>query len=214
MPRAAPTLHSVSHETAARRWESAPDVITPTEAMPDEADLVQAILRRDRKATAEFVTRYSDRVYAYVRRRLLPRVDIIEDVVQDVFVAALESLTTYAGASSLGTWLLGIARHKVEDYYRDCLKRPMLLGDLEDGVGAPVDLHMEYDELLDREKRDERVQRVLIRLPEAYRAVLVWRYWEKRSAREMAAQCGRTEKAIERLLARARYEFRRRWNEK
>jgi DNA-directed RNA polymerase specialized sigma24 family protein len=42
--------------------------------------------------------------------------------------------------------------------------------------------------------------------------VLLWRYWERRSAAEMAAATGRTEKAIERLLARARGQFRRRWN--
>ena len=40
-----------------------------------------------------------------------------------------------------------------------------------------------------------------------HRAVLLWRYWEKRSARDMAARSGRTEKAIEQLLARARHEF-------
>jgi DNA-directed RNA polymerase specialized sigma24 family protein len=40
----------------------------------------------------------------------------------------------------------------------------------------------------------------------------MWRYWEEASAREMAAKTGKTEKAIERLLARARVEFRERWN--
>jgi DNA-directed RNA polymerase specialized sigma24 family protein len=54
---------------------------------------------------------------------------------------------------------------------------------------------------------------VLEHLPDAYRAALMWRYWEKRSAREMAAMSGRTEKSIERLLARARQQFRRRWSE-
>jgi RNA polymerase sigma-70 factor, ECF subfamily len=202
----------VSHESAGPRLEFPPEVIAPTEATRDEVELVQAILRRDRKATAEFVAKYSDPVYAYVRRRLSPRLDVVEDLVQDVFVAALEGLATYAGSSSLRAWLLGIARHKVEDYYRDCLKRPLPLSDLERDMDTPAGLCMEYDEILDREKRDERIQRVLTSLPETYRAVLLWRYWEKRSAREMAAQCGRTEKAIERLLARARYEFRRRWN--
>jgi DNA-directed RNA polymerase specialized sigma24 family protein len=42
--------------------------------------------------------------------------------------------------------------------------------------------------------------------------VLLWRYLENRSVREMAQLAGKTEKAIERLLARAREQFRRRWN--
>jgi DNA-directed RNA polymerase specialized sigma24 family protein len=51
----------------------------------------------------------------------------------------------------------------------------------------------------------------LARLPEAYGLVLLWRYWEEHSTKEMAAQTGKTEKAMERLLARARVHFRRLW---
>ena len=37
---------------------------------------------------------------------------------------------------------------------------------------------------------------------------LLWRYWERRSAREMATAAGETEKGIERLLARAQRPWR------
>lgn len=180
------------------------------EPLPD-LELVQAVLRRDRKATAEFVTSFTDAVYAYVRRRLLPRIDLVDDLVQEVFVAGLENLGTFAGTSSLRTWLLGIARHKVEDHYRECLKQQA--APLEEDTDLTEGVRIEYDEMLDGTRRRERVQRVLASLPPAYRAVLRWRYWDRRSARDMATQSGKTEKAIERLLARARHEFRRRWNE-
>jgi RNA polymerase sigma-70 factor (ECF subfamily) len=178
-----------------------------------DAELVRAILQRDRKATADFVSLHSDAIYAYVRWRLLPRTDLVDDLVQEVFVAALASLSSFTVSSSLRTWLLGIARHKVEDYYRACLRQPEPLSDL-DGSGdelqqPPVD----YDERLDDARRRQRVLAVLAGLPDPYRAVLLWRYWEKRSARDMAARSGKTEKAIERLLARARHEFRLRWQQ-
>ncbi len=189
--------------------EPSPPIAPPHQ----DIELVRAVLQRDRKATAEFVARYSDPIYAYVRRRLLPRADLVDDLVQDVFVAALDSLAAFAGASSLHTWLLGIARHKVEDYYRECLKQPAALSDIEDEGDEPRQPPAEYDEILDAAKRQRRIVQILAELPDAYRAVLLWRYWEKRSAREMAAASGKTEKAIERLLARARQEFRRRWNE-
>jgi len=83
-----------------------------------DRDLVTEVLRKDRKATAEFVARYSDHVYAYVRRRLIPRADLAEDLVQEIFLAAWENLDKFRGDSPLRSWLLGIARHKVEDYYR------------------------------------------------------------------------------------------------
>lgn len=186
---------------------------SPAAAIHPDAELVRAVLQRDRKATAEFVSLHSDAIYAYVRRRLAPRVDLVDDLVQDVFVAALAGLAAFAGTSSLRTWLMGIARHKIEDYYRDCLKQPEPLSELDDDGDEPRQPPVEYDEMLDRATREQRVLRVLAGLAEQYRAVLLWRYWEKRSARDMAELCGKTEKAIERMLARARREFRRRWNE-
>lgn len=178
-----------------------------------DAALARAILQRDRKATAEFVSIHSDAIYAYVRRRLLPRTDRVDDLVQEVFVAALGSLASFAGTSSLRTWLLGIARHKVEDHYRECLRQPVPLSDLEEQGEEPRQPQVSYDDVLDGARRQQRVLQVLSSLPEIHRAVLLWRYWEKRSARDMAEKSGKTEKAIERLLARARHEFRRRWNE-
>jgi RNA polymerase sigma factor (sigma-70 family) len=69
------------------------------------------------------------------------------------------------------------------------------------------------EETIDRKRVAERTREVLKRLPEAYSVALLWRYWENRSAREMAEATGKTEKAIERLLARARERFRQLWGE-
>src|SRR5262249_21754841 len=80
--------------------------------------LVSRVLSKDRKATAEFVALHADGIYAYVRHRLIPRSDLVDDIVQDVFLSAWESLDRFQGTSPLRVWLLGIARHKVEDYYR------------------------------------------------------------------------------------------------
>jgi hypothetical protein len=45
-------------------------------------DPVEAILRKDRKATAEFVAAHAD---TYVRQRLIPQVDLVDDLVREVF---------------------------------------------------------------------------------------------------------------------------------
>ncbi len=58
----------------------------------------------------------------------------------------------------------------------------------------------------------KKTRQVLASLPDQYRLALKWRYWDGASAREMALKTGKTEKAIERLLARARAEFRGMWN--
>ena len=177
----------------------------------DERELIAAVLRKDRKASAEFVALYADAVYSYVRHRLLPRTDLVDDLVQDVFLAAWESLPSFRGDSPARSWLLGIARHRVEDYYRSRLRDPSPQVAADDDPADPAaDFRLEA--ALDREQLCRRTREVLEALPETYSIALLWRYWEKRSAREMAAETGRSEKAIERVLARARSLFKKRWN--
>ena len=183
---------------------------TPSRVI-EERDLVAAVLRKDRKATAQFVSRYADPVYAYVRQRLAPRNDLVDDVVQDVFLAALKGLGAFAEESLLGAWLLGIARHKVEDYYRAQLRNHESFSELDDeSTSIPV-AFPRFDERIDHSRLKNETRRILAQLPEPYRLALLWRYWEGRSAKEMAAQTGRTEKAVERLLARARVQFKELW---
>ncbi len=172
--------------------------------------LVAAVLQKDRKATAEFVNTYTDAVYSFIRRRLNPRQDLVDDLVQDVFIAAWENLERFRGSSSLRGWLLGIARHKVEDHYRRLLQDAHPL-DAELAEILP-DTRLDVDAAADRERVEQQARKVLNEMPQHYSVALLWRYWEKRSAREVAQATGRSEKAVERLLARARAQFRRRWH--
>ena len=99
----------------------------------------------------------------------------------------------------------------MENYYRACLRAPLPLEGTDEETPARA-LEIEFDTALDRERLQERTRTILVSLPEAYRLALLWRYWEKCSAQEMAMRTGKTEKAIERLLARARQLFRERWD--
>jgi RNA polymerase sigma-70 factor (ECF subfamily) len=178
-----------------------------------DQDLVAEVLRKDRKATAEFVSRCADYVYGYVRRRLMPRAELVEDLVQEILLAAWENLEAFRGDSSLRSWLLGIARHKVEDHYRKRLREVQIDDENESSFDEPASA-ADLEEALAMRQTSQRTRETLEQLPEIYRVVLLWRYWEHRSLREIAAQTGRTEKAIERLLSRARTQFKKRWNER
>lgn len=125
----------------------------------------------------------------------------------------MENLSKFRGESSLQNWILGIARHKVENHYRNCLREVQLPGDEEDFESQPVDLHG-LEESFNRQETQDGVRETMAKLPEPYSVVLLWRYWEKRSLRDIAVETGKTEKAIERLLARARNQFRKKWNER
>ena len=179
----------------------------------DELSMVQAILRKDRKATAEFVSRYTDKIYSYVRYRLIPRGDMVDDLVQEVFLESLGGLKDFRGDSRLEDWLLGIARHKIGDYYRSRLREPMALDESSGDLQPALAVQPVADETLDRERMEAKTSLILKALPEAYCLVLLWRYWEKKSAHDMALETGKSVKAIERTLARARAEFKRRWSD-
>jgi RNA polymerase sigma-70 factor, ECF subfamily len=178
------------------------------QAAVDERQLVLEVLAKDRKSTAEFVSRCTDYIYPYVCHHLLPRRDRVEDLMQEILMAAWQSLADFRGDSNLRSWVLGIARHKIEDYYR----RQFRTLEVQEEDAEPVaNAALELDELLDGASRQQKVQRTLTALPEAYGLALLWRYRENRSLREMAQLTGKSEKAMERLLARAREKFKRRW---
>jgi len=182
----------------------------PVSAETDERELIASVLRNDRKAAAKLVAGHIDAVHGYVRHRLTPLADLVDDVVQDVFLAALNGLPAFAGRSSLRTWLLAIARHKIEDIYRQRLRAPLAI-DSSVAEDEPPSGETPLDEQIDKARAREKTRRVLEQLPERYALALLWRYWEQRSAREMAGAIGTTEKSVERTLARARARFKELW---
>jgi RNA polymerase sigma-70 factor (ECF subfamily) len=186
--------------------------IPRTARLPGDDDrLVSEVLRKDRKATAEFVSRCVDCVYPFLHRRLAPRVEAIEDLTQEILLAAWQGLSDFRGEVGLRPWFLGIARHKAEDYYRRRIREAETQDD-EHAAAEPA-LSPELEEHLDDEAQQKKVEKTLGRLPETYALALLWRYRDERSVREMAELTGKTEKAMERLLARARENFKKRWND-
>lgn len=170
------------------------------------------MLARDRKASAEFVRLYSHLVYRFVVKRLAPRLEAADDLTQDIMLAAWSSLKSYSGGASLSSWILGVARFKVQDYYRAKLREALVSGEDEHSDDAP-DPSPGGLEMLSQAENASRAASVLGQMREDYALLLRWRYWDAQSARTMAKETGRSEKSVERMLQRARVEFRKLWVE-
>ena len=193
---------------------AAKNPIQPAQApefVSDERRLVASVLAKERKATAEFVEQCADWLYPFLRRRLVPRPEVIEDILQDILLAAWQALPTYREDSSLQSWILGIARHKIDDYYRRRIREEDI-SEQEDSAPEPSMVPM-LEQQLDSAAQQEKVKKTLSSMPETYALTLLARYRDEKSLRDMAHLSGKTEKAMERLLARARENFRRRWND-
>lgn len=179
-------------------------------ASPDYA-LVSAVLAKDRKATAEFVSQCADWTYPFVRYRLQPRSELVDDLMQEIVLAAWQSLPSFRGEADLRSWIMGIARHKLDDHYRRRIRAVELSDDDERIPEATIMPGL--DQGLDLADQQRKVQRTLAMLPEPYALALLWQYRDEKSVRQMAQLAGKTEKGMERLLARARESFRRTWSD-
>jgi len=86
-----------------------------------------ALLRRagdgDEHALRQLFRKYAARIYRHVARILGPDDSDIEDVVQQVFIAALEGVDGFDGRSAVSTWLYGIATRRALDASRSRWRR-------------------------------------------------------------------------------------------
>lgn len=64
-----------------------------------------------------WLEQYGDYLYAYALMRARNQA-VAEDLVQETFLAAIKGSSSYNGKSSEKTWLTGILKHKIYDYFR------------------------------------------------------------------------------------------------
>jgi RNA polymerase sigma-70 factor (ECF subfamily) len=64
-----------------------------------------------------WVDQHGDSLYRYALLRLRDP-SVAEEMVQETFLAALQSREKFAGRSSERTWLIGILKHKIIDHFR------------------------------------------------------------------------------------------------
>lgn len=176
----------------------------------NEVQLAARVARGDLDAGRELFGRHAEELYRFAHHRLADR-GAAEDVVQETFLAALDRIGTFDGRGSLSAWLRGIAKHRIADHFR---RRPMGLSEALldadgeiDSILARVSREELPDSALEAKETAELVDATLASLPPEYARALVAKYVEGRSTAELAAEGGRTNKAAESLLLRARRAF-------
>ncbi len=65
----------------------------------------------------KWLTLHGDILYRYGLARVRD-IEVAEDLVQETLLAALKAKSNYAGQSTEQTWLIGILKHKIIDYFR------------------------------------------------------------------------------------------------
>jgi RNA polymerase sigma-70 factor (ECF subfamily) len=141
---------------------------------PSDAEQVEAARAGDRAAFGRLFRRYAPMVHGLLLARVRP--SEVDDLMQDVFVTALEKLGGLRNEEAFGPWLAATAKNRAIDFHR--AKKPM--AELPEDLGRP-----------DAERAEaERVLYAIRALPEAYREPLVLRLVEGMTGPEIAAQVG------------------------
>ncbi len=129
-----------------------------------------------------------------------------EDLVQEVYVKALQSLNVLEAVDNLSGWLYTIARNKIVDWYRR-KKAPMIPLDSADENGSSLQdiLAEEISNEWDDETRElvfEAIAESVEELPTEQQYVFIQNVVHGRTFRQLAEETG---ESINTLLARKRY---------
>ena len=177
-----------------------------------ETKLVEKLCSGDSAAMEEFHNIYRSRLYSLVLEQVGRDHGIAEDLVQEVFLAALGSLDKFRGDSQLYTWLRSIALHKINDFYRRQAREPKPEKSSPDfnainleqiGDNGPTILTE-----IESEEIRQSVHQALADLPQDYQEVLVLKYLKGMPVLAISQAMGRSPKSVEGLLSRARKAMR------
>src|SRR5688572_1499366 len=125
-----------------------------------------------------------------------------EDLVQDVFAAALKNSGRFDPSKSVGAWLRGIARNVLLMTYRSS-RRPTLsldAGALDRLDGAAARAESEEAAAGYAGRRQQLLRDCLGAVPEKNRKVLALKYTDGRPSRDIAARLGMRASAVDMLL--------------
>jgi RNA polymerase sigma-70 factor (ECF subfamily) len=158
--------------------------------------LIQQFAQGDLLAFDSLYNRHVRAVYNRVRY-VVPETDV-EDVTQEVFLAALCSLPSFRGEAQFSTWLRSLTNFKVAEYYRRrSRKKETMQVDL-----VHAERRSDQSNTILPEDRMA-LQSALNHLPNHYREVILLRFADGMQFNEIAKKLKKNPEAIKSLFRRA-----------
>ncbi len=177
----------------------------------DDHRLIADCLKGQTAAFGELVRRYQDRLYNTVYR-LVGSAEDAQDVVQEAFLHAYQSLDRFKGDSRFFTWLYRIAVNSAISLKR---KHRAVVSihtgrEGQGGAAEPLDTSAfsQPGQTLERAEEERRIQSALSRMSPEHRAVLILKDLEDQKYEDMAQILQVPIGTIRSRLHRARLELR------
>lgn len=171
-----------------------------TNSLPD-TEIIREYLRTHRQEYFSVLYRkYADRVYRKCLT-LLKDPGLAEDAMQDVFVKVMMNLASFNEKSQFSTWVYSITYNYCIDYIRKHKKEKQLF--VDDIERAPDIIDEVPDEFL-LSMEVKRLKVILEKLPIDDSAILLMKYQDDMSIKEIAELLNKTESAIKMKIKRAK----------
>lgn len=154
--------------------------------------MVEAAIAGDQNAYRQLTEKYRRPLHFHILKVVRDK-DVIEDLVQEAFLKAFDSLKSYNKEYAFSTWIYRIATNHSIDYLR---KRKLHTISIDEPVqGKDGDMKMELmdqDSSTDREimakQRKNMIRSAIESLPEKYRMVIRMRHMDEMSYEEISEE--------------------------
>jgi RNA polymerase sigma-70 factor (ECF subfamily) len=193
---------------------TATDPATPHQAavIDAEAFLIRRLRAGDERAYATLTRTHGGRMLAVARRMLRHEADA-QDVVQEAWLQAFRALPRFEGHARLATWLHRIVVNAALMKLRSQRRHPELSltdvtppGECENDTPDDESTSA-LEEIISHERRTL-IRRVMERLPESHRKVILLRDFEDLDTEQTARRLGTTPGAVKTRLHRAHQALR------
>ncbi|MFT5237034.1 MAG: RNA polymerase sigma factor (sigma-70 family) [Ulvibacter sp.] len=171
-------------------------------SLTTDQQLIEKTLRGDTSSFGKLVERYQDFVFTIAFRIMKVREEA-EEVAQDSFIKAYESLNSFRGESKFSSWLYSIAYRKALDALRKNkkYKASEIIDDITEGEVSGIEDALHY---LEDEERKKAIQDCILKLAEDEATIITLYYFQDQSVREISTITGLSEDNIKVKLYRSR----------
>ncbi len=165
----------------------------------NEGAFILASIEGDGKAFETLYVRYMQAIYRYVYFRVGDEIQA-EDITEEVFVRAWEALPNYQHRKHpFSSWLYRIAHNLIIDYYRRKKPVPISNGLMR----THPDTAESLDTMVNRKQEKQLLADAVQQLSELEQEIVLLRFVEGLSHKEIAALVGRSQTACRVILHRA-----------
>ncbi|NIM04371.1 MAG: sigma-70 family RNA polymerase sigma factor [Armatimonadetes bacterium] len=192
------------------------DTITSTVHTADRLDqsLVDGLRRGDHAAHGLLCDRYGPMLYGFAAARLAGDSLSAEEVVAQTLTDVCRNIRVFnPNRSAFGTWVYGIARRKIQSLRRKLLSKKSLPAGAQVSLDSILDAVADSDAesgMLGQLEARSVVERLTQVLSDSEMEALTLHYVEGFSFREIGRIIGRSEKAADSLVRRAKQKARER----